>query len=228
MNSLLESLNRFIMLERMAKNFQIIISIAILSFAFACKSAVISDQDSLTSQNTIPEPTEQELLPAPVEGEIMLDENGDEVNNSILQPVFFQQASKDNLEYFRVILSANQYLVRQIRGSKYIRRIPDSGADDLTRDEIHGYDLVNLVDEGNLYITLNSNTGNMEVINFDRRVPRINDVAKIIQNDLTRWQFKHESSEDKPIITRFKVFYQIHLSKTLTRQEIKEKYFKKK
>lgn len=213
----------------MVKIIQIILSIVILNFSLVCKSLPSSEaQSELSSQSTIPNPTENEILPAPVDGEKVFDENGEEIQNSKLQPAFFQQASKDSLEYFRVILSANQYLVRQIRGSKFIRRIPDTGADDLTREEIHGYDLVNLEDEGILYITLNSNTGSIEVINFDRRVPRINDIAKIIQNDLTRWKFKHESSEEKPIITKLKVFYQIHLNKTLTREEIKEKYFKKK
>ena len=213
----------------MVKIIQIILSIVILNFSLVCKSLPSSEaQSELSSQSTIPNPTENEILPAPVDGEKVFDENGEEIQNSKLQPAFFQQASKDSLEYFRVILSANQYLVRQIRGSKFIRRIPDPGADDLTREEIHGYDLVNLEDEGILYMTLNTNTGSIEVINFDRRVPRINDIAKIIQNDLTRWKFKHESSEEKPIITKLKVFYQIHLSKTLTREEIKEKYFKKK
>ncbi len=211
----------------MIKQFCRLLTILILLLSFGCQSPQKTDQDSNNSSSNI-ELNPEDILPSPVAGESIYNEKGEQIQNSKYEPKFFQEPSKDNLEYFRVILSANQYQVRQIRGSKFILRNPDDGGDALSKEEIHGYDLVELTDDGILSIQLNANTGNMEVINFDRRVPRINDVAKVIQNDLSRWNFKHETKDEKPIITKMKVYYQIILHKTLTREEIKAKYFNKK
>jgi hypothetical protein len=211
----------------MMKIFYRLFTIFFILFTIACASPQKTDEDSNSIKANI-DLKPEDILPPPVAGESIYNEKGELVLNSKYEPKFFQEPSKDNLEYFRVILSANQYYVRQIRGSKFILRNPDDGGDALSKDEIHGFDLVELTDDGILSIQLNSNTGNMEVINFDRRVPRINDVAKVIQNDLSRWNFKHESKDEKPIITKMKVYYQIILHKTLTREEIKAKYFKKK
>lgn len=170
----------------------------------------------------------EDRLPSPVQGEDMLDQNGEIVFNHKNAPEYFLSPSHDSYEYFRVIISSDDYLVRQIRGSKYIQRKPDIGGDELAKEEIANYNIKDMKDEGTLMLTLNGNSGGIEVVNFDRRVPRINDIAKIIQNDVIRWEFLHALREERPQITKFKVFYQIVLQKKLTREQIKEKFFKKK
>lgn len=181
------------------------------------------------------EPTEsvevipiEDRLPPIVSGEDMMDENGEIVFNHKNAPEYFQAPSKDPYEYFRVIISSDDYFVRQIRGSKLIQRKPDIGGDELVKEEIGNFNVKDMQDEGILLLTLNGNTGGIEVVNFDRRVPRINGIAKIIQNDVIRWQFLHELRDDRPQITKFKVYYRIILQKTLTREQIKEKFFNKK
>lgn len=198
-------------------------------FFLSCTTGngITSIQDSPPSVST-DSLSQADLLSPPVDGESILNEAGEVVLNNIYEPEFFQASSRDPLEYFRVIIASDKYLVRQIRGSSLIQRKPDIGGDDLVREEIRGFDLVNLVDDGILFISLNSNTGNLEVINFDRRVPRINNIAKIIQNDATRWQFLHELKDEKPQITKFRIYYRIELKQTLTKEEIREKYYNKK
>ena len=63
----------------MVKIIQIILSIVILNFSLVCKSLPSSEaQSELSSQSTIPNPTENEILPAPVDGEKVFDENGED------------------------------------------------------------------------------------------------------------------------------------------------------
>lgn len=198
----------------------------LLAGSVSCASVDKSQEDSSSiEQSRI---TEQDHLPAPVPGEEILDEKGNPVTNHKGEHPYFQEPSTDALEYFRVVVSSDRYSVRQIRGSRYIQRKPDPGGDELIQEEISNYNITNLADEGILYLGLNGNTGGIEVVNFDRRVPRINDIAKIIQNDVMRWNFLHELRDDKPQITRLKVFYRIELKKTMTREQIKEKFFNKK
>ncbi|WCL48120.1 hypothetical protein [Leptospira sp. GIMC2001] len=202
----------------------LILAFILIQFHANCKS-VDESKDSAEIQASIPE---TDILPPPVSGEEIIDEHGNVVVNHKKEHTYFQNPSTDSLEYFRVILTSDMYEVRQIRGSKFIRRKPDLGGDSLAKEEVHNFNTVNLTDEGILLVTLNGFTGGIEVINFDRRVPRINEIAKLIQSDVTRWNFLHEYKDDKPQITRMKIFYMIQLKKTLTREEILERYLKKK
>jgi hypothetical protein len=172
--------------------------------------------------------TEGEKIPPPVADENIQNEKGEFVFNSSKEPEFFQAKSTDYKEYFRVIISSEEYSVRQIRGTSKIQRKPDPEGDRLIQEDMGNYDIVNLNDDGILDVSLNNNTGTIDVIRFDGRVPRINEIAKMIQNDVMRWEFLHELVDDKAQITKFKVYYRIILKQKLSREEIKERFLKKK
>ncbi|TGK04156.1 hypothetical protein EHQ53_03130 [Leptospira langatensis] len=170
-----------------------------------------------------PEQPKGEILPNPAgESEVVINEEGDEVKITTLDPQSFQAVSKDSAEYFRVYITSDTYQVRQIRGSKFIKRKVDKGGDALISEELVKYNKINFTDDGIILVILNGNTGAVETIRFNTRVPRINDLAKIIQNDVTRWSMEH--SEEKPVVTKYQIHYSIKLENKsgTTRDGVKE------
>ncbi|MDF3818800.1 hypothetical protein P3G55_02750 [Leptospira sp. 96542] len=200
-------------------------------FAFVFVIFLISCQ-TLGENTTTSEPgevSESDLLPPPGgEGEEILDETGEVVINSTKELPFFQKKSDSPSELFRVYLASDRYMVRQIRATDKIKRKPDLGADELSKEEMKKFDLLNFVDDGIISIGLNGVTGKLESIAFDRRVPRINDIAKIIQNDASRFNYEHLSKDGTPLVTRFTISYQIRMYPNKTRDEIKQMLQKKK
>ncbi|TGL69010.1 LA_2219 family laminin/E-cadherin/plasminogen-binding protein [Leptospira jelokensis] len=189
------------------------------------KEPSVQTTDETKTDNLAP----KDILPPPGgEGEIILNEKGEEVQNHTGEIPFFQKKSDLPQEVFRVYIASDSYMVRQIRHTDKIRRKPDAGGDELSKEEMKKYDLLSFVDDGIISIGLNTVTGKLESIAFDRRVPRINDIAKIIQNDASRFNYEHSSKDGSPLITRFLVTYQIRLYPGKTRDEIKQMLQKKK
>lgn len=172
--------------------------------------------------------SEEDRLPPPGDKDDILNERGEVVFNHIHEPKFFREKSKDFREYFRVIVSSEDYQVRQIRGSSKIRRKLDPAGDELLKEEMKQFNIVNMKDEGILDIVINSYTGKVEVVNFEGRVPRINELAKVIQNDAMRWDFEHEMRGEKTQVNHIRIYYQIILKQKMTREEIKERFLMKK
>lgn len=164
-------------------------------------------------------------IPAPA-GETVLNERREVVIPTTKEISFFQKQSENPSEVFRVFVSSEAYFVRQIRNSPQIQRKEDQAGDELTKEELKRYDVINFIDDGTVSIGLNANSGKLETISFDRRVPRINEVAKIIQNDASRWAYEH--SEGKPTITKFTIHYQIRLYPKISKEEAKEQLKKKR
>ncbi len=170
-----------------------------------------------------PEKPNAEILPGPAgENELIIDEEGNEVKITNQDPISFQGPSKDTAEYFRVNITSDAYQVRQIRGAKYVRRKVDKGGDALISEELVKYNKINFVDDGIILVILNGNTGAVETVRFNTRVPRINDLAKIIQNDVTRWSLEH--ADEKPVVTKYQIHYSIKLENRTgtTRDSVKE------
>ncbi|EMJ60544.1 MULTISPECIES: hypothetical protein [Leptospira] len=184
-----------------------------LFWVLSCSSAEISE-DKKTRYESVPNPAG--------ENEIVLDEEGKEVTLNTGDPDSFLRSSKDPLEYFRVYISSDSYQLRQLRGSKFIRRKVDKGGDALISEELVRFNKVNFIDDGIIIVVLNGNTGAFETIRFNTRVPRINDLAKIVQNDVTRWIMEH--SEEKPVVTKFQIHYSLELKNKTgsTRDAVKE------
>ncbi|AMX58354.1 LA_2219 family laminin/E-cadherin/plasminogen-binding protein [Leptospira borgpetersenii] len=184
-----------------------------LFLVFSCSSAEISENEK-AKYTSVPNPAG--------ENEIILDEEGKEVRLNTGDQDSFLKPSKDPLEYFRVYISSDSYQLRQLRGSKFIRRKVDKGGDALISEELVRFNKINFIDDGIIIVVLNGNTGAFETIRFNTRVPRINDLAKIVQNDVTRWIMEH--SEEKPIITKFQIHYSLELKNKTgsTRDAVKE------
>ncbi|MEM7183529.1 MAG: hypothetical protein AAF518_21655 [Spirochaetota bacterium] len=149
----------------------------------------------------------------------VMDEHGKFVDLTTDDPEFFRAKSKDRLEAFRVIISSDSYKLRQIRFTDHFKRTPDKGGDDLMKEEIKQYDLTNYKDDGTVDIKLSPYTGKLENVKFYTRVPRINQIANIIQNDATRWILEHARKDD-PSILHYRINYQVILQKKASRKEV--------
>lgn len=205
--------------------FKSVIFALILIFICQCTSPQVEETQVLDNSST----KNGELLPPPGgDGELMLNEKGEEVVNHTGDLPFFQKKSELPTEFFRVYIASDEYRVRQIRGTDKLIRKVDPGGDELSKEELKKYDLLSFVDDGIVSIGLNSVTGKLESIGFDRRVPRINDIAKIVQNDASRWNYEHRSKDGTPIITKFVISYQVRLYPNKTRDEVKQMLQKKK
>ncbi|PJZ86604.1 LA_2219 family laminin/E-cadherin/plasminogen-binding protein [Leptospira harrisiae] len=199
-----------------------------ISLILGCQSTPQTNTNANTESSLEAHQTKDILPPPGGEGEIILNEKGEEVQNHSGEIPFFQKKSDLPTELFRVYIASDSYMVRQIRHTDKIRRKPDAGGDELSKEEMKKFDLLSFVDDGMIVIGLNTVTGKLESIAFDRRVPRINDVAKIIQNDASRFNYEHSSKDGTPIITKFLISYQIRLYPGKTRDEIKQMLQKKK
>ncbi|EMM86952.1 LA_2219 family laminin/E-cadherin/plasminogen-binding protein [Leptospira santarosai] len=184
-----------------------------LFLALSCSGAEISENKKVNYE-PVPNPTK--------ENEVILNEEGKEVTLNTGDPDSFLKPSTDPLEYFRVHISSDSYQLRQLRGSKFIRRKVDRGGDALISEELSRFNKIDFKDDGIIIVVLNGNTGAFETIRFNTRVPRINDLAKIVQNDVTRWIMEH--SEEKPVVTRFQIHYSLELKNKTgsTRDAVKE------
>lgn len=169
----------------------------ILFFVWACSTV----EREVPKGNPVPNPSGENLP--------ILDENGEEVQIYSSDPEFFQNPSTDPMEYFRVRITSDSYEVRQIRGTDKIIRVSDLGGDQLIQEEVGRYDKIDFKDDGALLAILNGETGTMETLRFERRVPRINNVATIMQNDMTRWSF--QMAEEEMPNQKFVVTYEVIL-----------------
>ncbi|EMG11447.1 hypothetical protein LEP1GSC151_3182 [Leptospira interrogans serovar Grippotyphosa str. LT2186] len=76
-----------------------------------------------TTKSTDNESIKYESVPNPAgENEVVLNEEGQETTLNTGDPASFLKPSKDPLEYFRVHISSDGYQLRQLRGSKFIKK----------------------------------------------------------------------------------------------------------
>lgn len=204
----------FLKSKSTVRNAVLWIAVSLSLFVLSCSSTTKTVEGESVKYESVPNPAG--------DNEVVLDEEGREVSLNTGDPAAFLKPSKDPLEYFRVHITSDGYQLRQLRGSKYIKRKVDKGGDALISEELVRFNKINFVDDGIIIVVLNGNTGAFETIRFNTRVPRINDLAKIVQNDVTRWSMEH--SEEKPVVTKFQIHYSLELKNKVgsTRDAVKE------
>ena len=152
--------------------------------------------------------------------EPVYNEKGKEVAITEEDPDFFKKPSTNPEEYFRVIITSESYELRQFRGSEEIMRKKDSGGDKNISGHITKFDKIDFKDEGTLEVIVNPAKKHIMGINVKYRAPRINDLAKIMRDDASRWEFEYKK-DDEPKKS-FEISYQIRLNKRTDREKVKE------
>ena len=152
--------------------------------------------------------------------EAVYDEKGRKISITEQDPDFFKKPSTNPEEYFRVIISSDSYELSQIRGSEEIMRKKDSGGDNNISGHISKFDKIDFKDEGTIEVIVNPAKKHIMGINFRHRAPRINDLAEIMRDDASRWEFDYKNDENPKKI--FEISYQIRLNKKSDRETVKE------
>lgn len=111
-------------------------------------------------------------------------------------------------EVFRVLITRDNYSVRQLASRDAIQRPADARGD---REQLNAYrEITEQIDfkdweiEGTLDVRLNPHTGQIEQLQYAAgRNPKTWQAAKLFQEDLTRFRFKYPTGVISP--TRFQV-----------------------
>lgn len=188
-------------------------------FLMQCNSTQKTDSGQAQGEGT--------PLPNPFgESEPILNEKGETVTCNTKEREIFCAKPTDPNEFFRVYITSSSYELRQIKGTAKIQREVDLEADKILQEELKPFDLINFIDDGIITLQINPVTAKIETVKFNTRVPRLNDLAKILQNDATRWKLKHLVTDLNTSVRTFNIYYQIRLRTTMTRDEIKEMLIK--
>ncbi len=202
------------------KFFLIIFFLFILNCSGSVTNEPIRNQTNQSDKSSSKSTNLKRYFPAG-DSEEILDENGNVVSITDDDFEYFKKPSKDPLETFRVLITGKNYIVRQIRSSKLIRRKPDPGGDALIIDDLAKYDgRVDFLDDGVIVAKLHPKSGKLENVNNGNRLPRISDLSKVIQNDSTRWQIEHKTPE--PTVLKYMVTYYMKLEGSASKEEIRE------
>lgn len=141
-------------------------------------------------------------------------------------PFFHKKTDVD--EIFRVLVSRDDYQVRQVAAKKLIRRSRDP-EEDLERladfRELH--DRYNFADQtltAMLSVRLNPHSGKIQNIEFiPTHNPQSWQVGRLMQHDLSRYQFSFPTGQVKLHTFRIRFLFRITRDPTLTDEEARRK-----
>lgn len=161
----------------------------------AC-AAPVKEKEPASDEATKPQPAKEEGFTEDQPAEPVPDDDA-----------FFLKPPQSG-EVFRVLITRNNYSVRQLASKDAIQRPADSRGD---REQLNAYreiheqiDFKDWEIEGTLDVRLNPHTGQIEQLQYAAgRNPRTWQAAKLFQEDLTRFRFKYPTGVVSP--TRFQV-----------------------
>ncbi|MFZ5631068.1 MAG: hypothetical protein ACOY5B_18175 [Spirochaetota bacterium] len=119
-------------------------------------------------------------------------------------------------EVFRVFVTSDGYVRRQIAHNEAVAVKEDTGGDQSIADEFRKFDMVNSLQEGQIRVELYPTTGKFYRVRQSK--PSImKETDKIMSDDITRWQFVFAKNEIQP--KDFRISYQVLLRKKITREQ---------
>lgn len=119
-------------------------------------------------------------------------------------------------EVFRVFVTSDGYVRRQIAHTETVSVKEDTGGDQSISDEFRKFDMVNSLQEGQIRVELYPTTGKFYRVRQSK--PSImKETDKIMSDDITRWQFVFAKNEIQP--KDFRISYQVLLRKKITREQ---------
>ena len=150
-------------------------------------------------------------------------------------PFFLNQDKKIPNEAFRVLITKNNYSVRQIQFEKNLERVKDINGD---REQLNYYkqiyDQINFKDwefEGILTVYLNPQTSNIEKIQYySGYIPKMKQAVELFIQDISRYKFKYLADATYPKEFNVRILWRIEKEPDLTEEQAKERaieYLKK-
>jgi len=150
-------------------------------------------------------------------------------------PFFLNQDKKIPNEAFRVLITKNNYSVRQIQFETNLERVKDINGD---REQLNYYkqiyDQINFKDwefEGILTVYLNPQTSNIEKIQYySGYIPKMKQAVELFIQDISRYKFKYLTDATYPKEFNVRILWRIEKEPDLTEEQAKERaieYLKK-
>ena len=131
---------------------------------------------------------------------------------------------KASYETFRVLLSSDYYIVKQLMYKQYIKRKKDKGGDSYMTDEIKKMDIINEAREGIIKIWLYPDSGKIMKVRTLKPTSLV-EIDKLITEDIQRWNFKFPKNYVTP--TKFEINYRVVLQKKLNDEQVIQRIRKK-
>jgi hypothetical protein len=187
--------------------FSLLIPCAAALLAVACKS---------TGGTT---PGSSELKPLVANQPIKADSTvtafpGDAEVQAVREAFFARPAEAE--EVFRVFVTSDGYVRKQIAHHDNISVKEDPAGDQAIADEFRKFDMVNSLQEGQIRVELYPTTGKFYRVRQTK--PSImKETDKIMSDDITRWQFVFAKNDIQP--KDFRISYQVMLRKKITREQ---------
>ena len=143
-----------------------------------------------------------------------------QVESSLKQEIqeAFDSEELQKKEIFRVLVSSEQYLRKQLQSEEIFSFREDESSDLAFCQELSVYDKINYKSKAIVKISLYQDSGTLSKIRFIRS-SGISEIDKIIAEDITRWRFDFTT---RKIPELFHISFYILLSSQVTREQAKE------
>jgi hypothetical protein len=122
-------------------------------------------------------------------------------------------------ENFRVYITSDEYIVKQMTHKETIARRADKGGDSFICSELKAFNRINWSDEQSVSISLSPHTGNFTRVSVEQP-SRIRKITNILRDDVTRWRMEFPNKVIEP--TSFRVHYFLALKGDQSKDQIKE------
>ena len=133
------------------------------------------------------------------------------------EDAFLTESAKSKDEVFRVLMTADDYIVAQKSFNDSISRTQDHSGDKYFVSEMMKFNKIDEVCEGIISVWLFPDSGRLMQVRFVRST-FIRELDTMIMDDIQRWNFAFQNKRITPI--KFNVRYKIVLEKRLSDEEI--------
>lgn len=133
------------------------------------------------------------------------------------EDAFLTESARNKDEVFRVLMTADEYIVAQKAYSDSISRTPDDSGDKYFVAEMMKFNKIDEICEGIISVWLFPDSGRLMQVRFVRST-FIRELDTMIMDDIQRWNFAFQNKRITPI--KFTVRYKIVLEKRLSDEEI--------
>lgn len=151
----------------------------------------------------------------PIKGDAAHGTYPSDAELAAMREAFFNRAP-ENEEVFRVFVTSDGFVRKQIAFNENISVKQDLAGDQAIAEEFRKFDMVNSLQEGQIRVELYPTTGKPYRVRQSK--PSImKETDKIMSDDITRWQLQFAKTEIVP--KDFRVSYQVVLRKKITREQ---------
>jgi hypothetical protein len=141
-------------------------------------------------------------------------------------PFFLDKNNLLEEEAFRILVTKNNYQIRQIKYENFIEKIKDvSGDKEQLNYYKQVYEKINFKDwefEGVLKVSLNPQNANIERLQYyEHYIPKLKQAVELFIQDISRYKFRYLQNQTYPKEFLIRIEWRIKKDPNLTEEEAK-------